>query len=86
MNIRKSEYIKISKVLVQKFFNEKCFGEGSLYIETIKHGFPHEYLNKVETVLESLVRQDICAKKKKQHGWKYHLNKDRLDKIMEIIR
>ena len=42
--------------------------------------------DKIETVLESLVKQKICGKKKKEHGWKYYLNMDRLDKIREIIK
>ena len=34
----------------------------------------------------SLVKQEICGKKKKEHGWKYYLNIERLDKIKEIIK
>ena len=34
----------------------------------------------------SLVKQKICSKKKKEHGWKYYLNTERLDKIKEIMK
>ena len=84
--IMKSEYIKISRTLVKKLFDETCFGKGSLYIDALKKGFPNEYLDKVEPVLEALVKQKICGKKKKEHGWKYDLNMDRYDKIKEIIK
>ena len=42
--------------------------------------------DKVEVVLEALVKQKICIKKKKEHGWKYYLNMNRYDKIKEIIK
>ncbi|MFH1072775.1 MAG: hypothetical protein V1743_05075, partial [Nanoarchaeota archaeon] len=50
------------------------------------HGFPRNQVDKVETVLDALVKQHICCKKKKEHGWKYYLNMDRFDKIKEIIK
>ena len=84
--VKKSEYIKISRMLVRKLYDETCFGKGSLYIETLKKGVSKEYLNKIEIVLEALVKQKICCKKKKEHGWKYYLNMDRYDKIKEIIK
>ena len=37
-------------------------------------------------VLAALVKQNICRKKKKTHGWKYFLNMERYDKIKEIIK
>lgn len=86
VRVKKSEYIKISRTLVKKLFDENCFGKGSLYIETLKHGIPKEHLDKVEVVLEALVKQRICGKKKKAHGWKYYLNMERYDKIKEIIK
>ena len=97
--IKKSEYIKISRALVKKLYGETCFGKGSLYIETLKKGITKEYTDKVEIVLEALVKQNICGKKKKESnaselvrtrsqvtGWKYYLNMDRYDKIKEIIK
>ena len=42
--------------------------------------------DKVEVVLEALVKQKVCIKKKKEHGWKYYLNMNRYDKIKEIIK
>lgn len=84
--IKKSEYIKISRILVKKLYDETCFGKGSLYIETLKKGVPNNYINKLEPVLDALVKQNIICKKKKQHGWKYYLNIDRIDKIEQIIK
>ena len=84
--VKKSEYIKISRALIKKLYDETCFGKGSLYIETLKKGISKEYMDKVEIVLEALVKQKICIKKKKEHGWKYYLNMDRYDKIKEIIK
>lgn len=84
--ITKSEYIKISRTIVRKLFSLNCFGKGSVYIEVLKSGFPTSELGKVETVLDALIKQNICQKKKKEHGWKYFLNMERLDKIREISK
>lgn len=84
--VKKSEYIKIRRTLVKKLYDETCFGKSSLYIETLKRGIPNYYVSKVEVVLSALVKQRICGKKKKQHGWKYYLNIKRIDKIREIIK
>ncbi len=86
VKVKKSEYIIISRTLIRKLYDETCFGKGSIYIENLKRGIPPDYLNKVETVLDALVKQNICGKKKKEHGWKYYLNIKRLDKIREIIK
>ena len=48
--VKKSEYIKISRVMVKKLFDETCFGKGSLYIETLKREIPKEYIDKVNIV------------------------------------
>ncbi len=84
--IKKSEYIKISRTLVRKLYDETCFGKGSLYVENLKRGFPKEYVSKVQKILDALVKQRICGKKRKQHGWKYFLNMKRIDKIRDIIK
>jgi hypothetical protein len=86
VKVRKSEYIKISRTIVKKLFDQNCFGKGSVYIQVLKSGIPKEDLDKVEIVLEALIKQSICSKKKKGHGWKYYLNMDRYDKIKEIIK
>lgn len=86
MDIKKSEYVNISRRLVRKLFDETCFGKGSLYLTTLQQGFPKDSIDKVEAVLEALVKQDICCKKKKLHGWKYYLNSERYDKIKEILK
>lgn len=67
-------------------FDLNCFGKGSVYINVLKSGIPKEDLDKVEIVLDALIKQKICVKKKKEHGWKYYLNMDRYDKIKQIIK
>jgi len=84
--IKKSEYIQLSRTLIRKLYSETCFGKGSLYADTLKGGIPDEHIDKVEAVLIALVKQGICGRKKKGHGWKYYLNMKRIDKITEIIR
>ena len=84
--VKRSEYIRISRTIVKKLFDQNCFGKGSVYIHVLKSGISKEDLDKVEIVLEALVKQNICGKKKKEHGWKYYLNMDRYDKIREIIK
>jgi hypothetical protein len=84
--VKKSEYIRISKTVVRKLYDANCFGKGSLYIHALQEAIPPEEKGKVEPVVEALIKQRICVKKKKERGWKYFLNMDRLDKIKEIIR
>src|SRR3989344_1832736 len=86
VKIKKSDYIKISRTLIRKLYDETCFGKGSIYIDNLKRGMPREHVDKVEVILNALVKQEICGKKKKLHGWKYFLNIKRLDKIREIIK
>ena len=83
---KKSEYIRISRTIVRKLFDANCFGKGSVYIYVLKSGIPKEDVDKVEAVLQALIKQKICCKKMKGHGWKYYLNMDRYDKIKEIIK
>lgn len=86
VNVKKSEYIRISRTIVKKLFDLNCFGKGSVYINVIKSGIPKEDLDKVDVVLEGVIKQNICCKKKKKYGWKYYLNIGRYDKIKEIIK
>jgi len=86
MKIKKSEYIKLSRTLIRKLYDETCFGKGSMYIESLKRGIPGNYIDKIEIVLNALVKQNICGRKKKEHGWKYFLNIKKIDKIREIIK
>lgn len=55
-----------------------------MYEENVVAGLPDKVIAK--EVLAALVKQNICGKKKKEHGWKYYLNMDRYDKIKEIIQ
>ena len=84
--VKKSEYIRISRTIVKKLFDQNCFGKGSVYIHVLKSGIPKEDLDKIEIVLNALIKQSICCKKKKKHGWKYYLSMERYDKIKEIIK
>ncbi|MBS3150773.1 hypothetical protein J4443_00120 [Candidatus Woesearchaeota archaeon] len=86
VKLKKSDYIKLSRTLIRKLYDENCFGKGSIYIDNLKRGVSQEYLDKVETVLDALVKQEICGKKRKEHGWKYFLKMERLDKIKEILK
>jgi len=86
MKIQKSDYIKISKSLLIKLFKEGCWGKGSLYEDNLKDGFPKDEVDKVIVIADALVRQGILGKKRKQYGFKYFLNADRRDKIIEIIK
>ena len=84
--VKRSEYIKLSRTVIRKLYDGTCFGKGSLYLETLQHGIPPEYGGKVEIVLDALVKQRVFGKKKKEHGWKYYLNMERIDKIKEILK
>lgn len=86
VHIKKSDYIKISRTIIRKLFDLNCFGKGSVYINVLKSGIPKDELDKIEIVLKALIKQKICHKKKKQSGWKYYLNMDKYNKIMEIIK
>jgi len=84
MKIRKSEYVAYSRFIVRKLHKTGCYGAGSMYEETIVSGSPDKGIAK--RVLEALTKQRICLRKKKKYGWKYYLNKERNDKIREIIK
>ena len=84
MKIYKSDYIKCSRFIVRKLHVCCCYGVGSMYEENIVKGLPNAGIGK--KVLEALTKQKICLRKKKEHGWKYYLNKEKIDKIKEIIK
>ncbi len=84
MKIHKSDYIKYSRAIIRKLNRCTCFGKGSMYEENIIKGLPDKGIAK--KVLESLTKQRICLRKKKEHGWKYYLNMNRYEKIKEIIK
>ena len=86
VEVKKSEYIRISRTVVRKSFDSNCFGKGSVYVQVLKSAISKEDIDRVETVIDALVKQRIICKKRKAHGWKYHLNIDRYDKMKEIIR
>ena len=81
---KKSDYIKYSRFIIRKLHKMGCYGKGSMYRENLLKGLPD--MNIAKKVQEALIKQKICLRKKKQHGWKYYLNKNRLNKIKEIIK
>ena len=91
--VKKSEYIIASRTICKTLFSAGCFGEGSIYFDNLTKGLSDRELSKlnitkdkIEKVIEALVKQKIVCKKKKKLGWKYYLNWDRKDKIKEIIK
>ena len=93
MRIKKSEYIITSRAICRNLFKANCWGKGSIYFDNLAKGLADREFSKlsiskekIEAVLEALVKQKICGKKKKKHGWKYYLNMERYDKIKEIIK
>ena len=91
--IKRSEYIIVSRVVCRTLFKAGCFGKGSIYFDNLVKGLGDREFSKlnitkdkIEKILEALVKQKICGKKKKKHGWKYYLNMERYDKIKEIIK
>ena len=89
--VKKSEYVIISRSVCRTLFKAGCFGKGSLYFDNLAKGLSDRDFSKlnltkdkIEVVVEALVKQRILCKKKKLHGWKYYLNMDRFDKIKEI--
>ena len=93
VKVKRSEYIIVSRAVCRTLFKVGCFGKGSIYLDNLAKGATDREFsklqitkNKIEIVVEALVKQKICGKKKKEHGWKYYLNMERLDKIKEIIK
>ena len=84
MKIHKSDYVKYSRFIVRKLHKACCYGTGSMYEENVIKGLPDKGIAK--KVLEAVTKQKILLRKKKEHGWKYYLNKERIDKIKEIIK
>src|SRR3989344_1362778 len=91
--VKRSEYIIASRAVCRTLLKAGCFGKGSLYLDNLAKGATDREFsklqitkNKVEIVVEALIKQKICCKKKKEHGWKYYLNMERLNKIKEIIK
>lgn len=89
--VKRSEYIIVSRSICRNLFKTGCFGEGSLYFDNLTKGLAGRKFSKldiskekIQTVLDALVKQRICLKKKKKHGWKYYLNMGKIDKIQEI--
>ena len=91
--IKRSEYIIVSRTICKALFKGGYFGKGSIYFDNLTKGLSDREFSrlditkdKIEKILDALVKQRIVCKKKKEHGWKYYLNWDRKDKIKEIIK
>ena len=81
--IRKSDYIKNSRAIVWKLDANGCYGKGSIHEVNLLSAFPNKKIAK--EVLGALVKQNIVLKKKHKRGLKYYLNKERYDKIRQIL-
>ncbi len=91
--IKRSEYIIVSRSICKVLFKGGCFGKGSIYFDNLAKCLSDREFSrlnitkdKIRIILEALVKQQIAGKKKKEHGWKYYLNMERYDKIREIIK
>ncbi|MBI2522869.1 hypothetical protein HYW19_00605 [Candidatus Woesearchaeota archaeon] len=91
--VKRWEYIIASRSICRNLFKADCWGKGSIYFDNLAKGLADREFSKlniskdkIESILEALVKQKICIKKKKKHGWKYYLNMDRYDKIKEITK
>lgn len=91
--VKKSEYVIVSRSICRNLFKNGCFGKGSIYFDNLTKGLADREFSKldiskekIQIILDALVKQKICLKKKKKHGWKYYLNMDKKHKIMEIIK
>ena len=82
--IHKSEYIKYSRAIVKNLHKNNCYGKGHMYPENLVGGLPDKGV--AFRVLEALYKQRIVLRQKKKGRWAYHLNKERIDKIREIIK
>ena len=87
VNIKKSEYIIISKKIIRLLLRETCWGKGSMYLDNIKKsGFKDNEIQLVEIVINSLIKQNLIFKKKHKYGWKYFLNNKRREKLFNIAK
>ncbi|MBU1198863.1 MAG: hypothetical protein KKF46_04915 [Nanoarchaeota archaeon] len=84
MKVMKSDYIHYSRFIVRKLHVTGCYGTGSMYEDNVLKGLPDKQIAKI--VLEALRKQKIVLGKKKKYGTKYYLNKDKREKIGEIIK
>lgn len=84
MKIYKSDYIKYSRFIVKKLHKTCCYGFGSMYENNALKGLASKSIAK--NILDALIKQRIVLKKRKKYGWKYFLNRERYDKIKEIIK
>ena len=89
--VKRSEYIIVSRSICRNLFKTGCFGKGSIYFDNLTKGLADREFSKldiskekIQIVLDALVKQRICFKKKKKHGWKYYLNMGKIKKIQEI--
>ena len=83
--MKKSQYIRISRTIIQKLYANGCWGKGSMYEDNLKRGI-EEAGNDIALVLKALVKQGIIQSKPHSFGKKYFLNPERRKKIGEIIK
>ena len=83
--MKKSQYIRISKTIIQKLYSNGCWGHGSMYEENLKSGIK-ENSKDINLVLKALCKQKILGSKPHKYGKKYYLNNEKTDKIKQIIK
>ena len=84
-NMKKSQYIRISKTIIQKLNSNGCWGKGSMYENNLKNGIK-EPGKDIDLVIKALEKQRIICSKTHKFGKKFYLNKYKRDKIGEIIK
>ena len=83
--MKKSQYVRISKTIIQKLYSHGCWGAGSIYEIHLKRGIKEDSAN-IDLVLKALMKQKLILLKKHKFGMMYYLNPDRREKIGEIIK
>jgi|TARA_B100001971_G_C17726809_1_gene303936 hypothetical protein len=83
--MKKSQYIRISKTIIQKLSSNGCWGKGSMYENNLKNGIK-ETGKDIDLVIKALEKQQIICSKAHKFGKKLFLNKDKRDKIGEITK
>ncbi len=70
--IKRSEYIIVSRSICRNLFKANCWGKGSMYLDNLAKGLSDRKFSrlniskdKVEVVLEALVKQKSVSRKRK---------------------
>ena len=84
--LNKTEYLKIKKNILKKFYSNPAFSRGHLLYERLKSGIPPHLEGFVKEVLEDLIKDELVLfYGKTKHGDAFQLNIKKLKEIEEII-